>query len=220
VFKSLDQLKYEAHLAPAPTDPARMRAQFQLLALWSRASLPGNWLASVWRAGAVHLIQSHLIGAICGPKWRDGERTVADMKTPASLHSLSPWLTSPSPTTRIHILAITSGALEVRGIALERRIDDFRQLLSSVNQFADRAWSPISKARGHAAAAWAAEFYLRLATDTEVETWAGPSMAEGLALALAWPLPVRVARYLALATIVDSGSATSVSQPFDGWAWR
>jgi hypothetical protein len=110
--------------------------------------------------------------------------------------------------------------LEVRGIALERRINDFRQLLSSVNQFADRAWSPISRTRGPGAAAWAAEFYLRLATDADVDSWAGTSMVEGLALAVAWSLPVRVARFLALATMVGSGAAASFQPPFDGWAWR
>jgi hypothetical protein len=220
VFRSLDQLKYQAHLAPAPVDPARLRAQFQLLALWSRASLPGNWLASVWRAEAVSLIQGHLIGAICGPKWRDGERAVTEARTPASLRAMAAGLTSPSPATRDHIRAITSGVLEVRGIALERRINDFRQLLSSVNQFADRAWSPISRTRGPGAAAWAAEFYLRLATDADVDSWAGTSMVEGLALAVAWSLPVRVARFLALATMVGSGAAASFQPPFDGWAWR
>ncbi len=220
VFRSLDQLKYQAHLAPAPVDPARLRAQFQLLALWSRASLPGNWLASVWRAEAVSLIQGHLIGAICGPKWRDGERALTEARTPASLCAMAAGLTSPSPATRDHIRAITSGVLEVRGIALERRINDFRQLLSSVNQFADRAWSPISRTRGPGAGAWAAEFYLRLATDADVDSWAGTSMVEGLALAVAWSLPVRVARFLALATIVGSGAATSFQPPFDGWAWR
>jgi hypothetical protein len=106
------------------------------------------------------------------------------------------------------------------GFSLERRIEAFRPLMSSANLFADRAWAPIVGRRGHGAADWAAEFYLRLATDPDVELWAGHSMMEGISLAMAWPLPVRVARYLALATIVGSTGPTAFPPLFDGWSWR
>jgi hypothetical protein len=123
--------------------------------------------------------------------------------------------------TRTHVGAIVSQAQEMVVMSQERKVEAFRPLMSSANLFGDRAWGPIVRRRGAGAADWAAEFYLRLATDPEVDLWAGHSMVEGIGLAIAWPLPVRVARFLALAAVVGSAAGATTYPPlFTGWSWR
>lgn len=221
VFRSLDELRNDVRLSPTPTDPAGLVRQFQLVRLWSRAALPGHPLARAWRADAIGVLQTSLMTVMCGIRWGESERIALERKGDASLRALEAGFASPSPMTRSHVAAIVLRTQEMSALSQERKIEAFRPLMSSANLFAGRAWVPIVTRRGANAADWAAEFYLRLATDPEVDLWAGSSMAEGIGLAIAWPLPVRVARYLALATVVGSTAGPATFPPlFPGWSWR
>lgn len=221
VFRSLDELRNDVRVSPTPNDAAGLVGQFQLVRLWSRASLPGHPLARAWRADAIGALQSSVIATLCGTRWGESERAALERQSTASLRALEVGFASPSPITQAHVAAIVLRAQEMSALSQERKIEAFRPLMSGANLFGGRAWSPIVSRRGANAADWAAEFYLRIATDPEVDLWAGTSMAEGIGLAIAWPLPVRVARYLALAAVVGSTSGPAVFPPlFPGWSWR
>lgn len=221
VFRSLDELRNDVRLSPPPNDPGGLVRQFQLVRLWSRATLPGHPLARAWRADAIGSLQTSLITVMCGIRWGESERIALERRSAASLRALEAGFASPSPMTRSHVDAIALQSQEMSALSQERKIEAFRPLMSSANQFGGRAWVPIVTRRGPHATDWAAEFYLRLATDPEVDLWAGSSMAEGIGLAIAWPLPLRVARYLALAAIVGSTSGPATFPPlFPGWSWR
>jgi hypothetical protein len=91
--------------------------------------------------------------------------------------------------------------------------------MASANMLAGQAWQPIQQRRGPAARSWAAEFYMRLATDPAVSLWANSSLADGLALAAAWPLPLRVARCMGLAGSLGAAELAGYPPLLKGWEW-
>jgi hypothetical protein len=219
VLRDLSELGYKGRLAPIGMAEPEIAAQFRILRNWSDAKLPGHPLARAWRTHVVRELHAGLIRTLCGPSWGDAEADVFRRRQPGTLARLAAGITSPSPVALQHARSIVAETREICRLPIEHRVEAFLPLMSVGNQLGGGVWQRVVGPRGSSGTTWAAEFFLRLATDPELDRWAGGSPHDGIALARAWSLPLRVARYLAMSTIVDTSGPGTFPPLFDGWTW-
>lgn len=220
VLRDFRQLAYSGQIRAVPAEPHSIRAQLGLLANWSRATLPGQPLARVWRAHVVQGIHAELMFAMAGRRWAERERQAVRDSHADALDALVRELVSPSPTATRQARDIASAALRLARLPIEHRVGALAELMASANLLGGQAWQPIQRRHGPSARLWAAEFYLRLATDPTVSLWADSSIGDGLALAAAWALPLRVARCLGLAASIGASAPSGYPPLYEGWEWR
>jgi hypothetical protein len=115
---------------------------------------------------------------------------------------------------------IVDAAPRLTLLPIEHRIESLAELMAAANLLGGQAWQHIQRRQGPTARSWAAEFYLRIATDPAVSVWAQTALGDGLSLAAAWPLPLRVARYLAISGLLSSDPPAGYPPLFQGWEWR
>ena len=219
VLHDFRQLAYSGQIRAVPANPTSLRTQLGLLANWSRATLPGNPLARAWRARVVQGIHAELMFAMAGRRWAERERQAMRDGRPDVLDTLVREIDSPSPTATRQAREIASNSPRLVQLPMEHRVEALAGLMTSANMLAAQAWQPIQQRRGPAARSWAAEFYMRLATDPAVGLWANSSIADGLALAAAWPLPLRVARCMGLAGSLGAAELAGYPPLLKGWEW-
>ena len=219
-LRSFSELTLNPRLSTTPRTPPALVALLSILRLWARAPLPGNPLARAWRARLVREIHRHFVAVVCGARWDEAEVDHFRRRNEASLAALRTHISSPSGSAQSEVRAILEEAAQILEWPAERRIDAVEPLLRNSFLMADRSWQPIVRRRGTGARAWAAELCLRLATDPEVEMWAADSLTDALAFVIDWSLPVRVARYLALAGIVGTEGPSEYPPLFANWSWR
>jgi hypothetical protein len=220
VLRDLREFAFPGRFSPIPREPGRLQHQFRLLRFWSAASLPGHPLARSWRAHVVQDLQAYLVHALTGRRWAEAEEALFRTETPALLARLAADISSASPAAQRQARSIADDSEALNRLPIEHRIDAFQALMSQGSMLAGQAWQRLVTVRGADAKTWAAEFYLRLATDPEVERWAGSRMPDGLLLTTAWSLPLRVARYLALTTVLETSGRGAYPPLFRGWTWQ
>ncbi len=219
VLHDFRQLAYSGQIRAVPANPTSLGTQLGLLANWSRATLPGQPLARAWRARVVQGIHAELMFAMAGRRWAERERQAMRDGRPDVLDTLVREIDSPSPTATRQAREIASNSPRLVQLPMEHRVEALAGLMASANMLAGQAWQPIQQRRGPAARSWAAEFYMRLATDPAVSFWASSSIADGLALAAAWPLPLRVARCMGLAGSLGAAELAGYPPLLKGWEW-
>jgi len=219
VLHDLRQLAYSGQIRAVPANPTALRTQLSLLANWSRAKLPGQPLARAWRARVVQGIHAELMSAMAGRRWAERERQAMRDSRPDALDTLVREIDGPSPTATRQAREIASNSPRLAQLPMEHRVAALADLMASANMLAGRAWQPIQQRHGPAARSWAAEFYMRLATDPAVSLWANSSIGDGLALAAAWPLPLRVARCMGLAGSLGVAEPAGYPPLLKGWEW-
>jgi len=220
VLRDLREFGCEVHLAPVAPRTGDTAALLRTIGAWSRARLPGETLARSWRAHAVRCMHCQLVGVACGAAWNEAENVHFRARNQASLVSLASLLLGTARAAQEHTKEIIDRSAEILSLPPRRRIEAFSGVVRGVVSSASPTWAPLIKRRGPNAGPWAIEFYLRLATDPNVDVWAGSSLEDGLNLALAWPLPTRIARYLALATVVGTDGPEAFPPLFQDWDWQ
>lgn len=219
-FKAFSEMRNRPTLGLVSADEPMMRDRFFTLEMWSRAVLPGHLLARTWRSDAVRAIHDLLMETLCGTRWSEVERSVLSVRSQTSLERLRDAIGRADGVAGGEARRLAGRANEILGLSLDTRVDQFVTLISSAGSFAERPWQAITRARGGGARRWTAEFYLRLATDPAIAGWAGNDMKHGLELAGAWGLPLRVARYIAVAGVVATENTSSYPPLFDQWEWE
>jgi hypothetical protein len=219
VFRSFAELQFEASIQPVPLATPALAEAIDILGLWSRAILPGHALARTRRAQVVRSLHQYLVGVLAGPNWAAAERSEVGGAR-GRLWQMERILDGSAAATKDQVRWILRFVENVGAYSTERRIDLLRPLMARGPVCAGAQWAPIARRRRDSAAEWAAEFCLRLASDPAVGRWAGGSLSEGIALTRFWPLPLRVARFLVLATTHGDSAVDSYPPLFGGWTWE
>lgn len=172
--------------------------------LWASARLPGNLLAHVWRVNILQAMQRDLFSLLCGPGWRRAEAHLHKTQSEAAFDALSK-LVVRSKADRLSVAgALINNRERFLNQTLEERIDDFHSLTRRFPERAGPRWQELVRNRGDDATRWMSEFCLRASSDVRLASWAEPFTEQALAATLEWPLTVRTARCLALASLIES----------------
>lgn len=219
-IRSFEQLRLDPWVRPVDGAASALSLSIQS-DLWASSPLPGSPIARMWRSIVVRALHRQLVGWLCGPRWMDVEAEFAERPTPDALARATDALYSASPVTRRDAVDLAQAAVDMGAWPLEQRVEAVARLARHAYQHAARTWPQIVAVHGTSSREWAAELWLRLATDPSWATWAGASTQLGLEFAREWALPLRTARCLALNTLVGSTTRPSDFPPlFEGWAWR
>jgi hypothetical protein len=201
---------------PQPNGHA-LKDAVENLDVWVRAPLPGNALARTWRAEVVRALHDAVLGAICGDLWLAAERLYQRQPTEGGRRQMQRLVMSGNARTRGMVQAVLDAA--PRGSSNRIRvIAAVASLVRSQVPSQSISWRRVQDRHGSSTADWLAEFYLRLATDPRSAEWAGTAINDALECALIAPLPLRVCRFLALTTSVNS-SDTEETSLVGGWSW-
>jgi len=175
----------------------------------------------MWRGHVIRNLHGQMVNAVSGTIWSRGEREFFHMPTLAVLDGLRRLLLSSYSGYESIARRLADQATAAQGWSVDERVQALGDLVS-VASSTEKTWTRIVERHASHATHWAAEFYLRLATDASVDIWASGDLEEGLALALAWPLPFRVARLMALASLMAGGDGREELFPplFEGWSWE
>ena len=188
---------------------------------WARARLPGDPIARMWRGHVIRNLHGQMANAVSGTIWSRGEREFFHTPTLAVLDGLRRLLLSGHGDYESVARRLADQATAAQAWSFDERVQALGDLVG-VASSTERTWTRIVERHASQSIHWAAEFYLRLATDASVDKWAAGDLEDGLALAMAWPLPFRVARVMALASLMAGGDGREELFPplFEGWSWE
>jgi hypothetical protein len=219
VLKGFAELGCDPEVPPAAATVAEATARVRAVGLWGSARLPGDPVARYWRGDVVRRLHVDLMGTMCGRAWRQGESAHFRAPSPFSLAGLKTLLLSNSKHSQDKARQIADNAAKIAALPTSERITILAALLDGGISPHEQSWAAVIQSQGERAPRWASEFYLRLATDAALAEWAGDALREGIALAIAWPLPLRAARYLALAEMTSADGLTLFPPLFEHWDW-
>jgi hypothetical protein len=220
ILKSWSELRLDPEVATVPRSAAAIAGLLEDLGLWAGAPLPGNPLARAWRARVVRSLHRQVILTICGARWCAAEETLSRDRSEGAWVALRSELSSASPMALKDARMISDAASAMVDWPPGRRIELFMELARNSGLQASHTWSTIVARKGPRAREWVAELWLRLATDVGCRLWIGSLDREALEFVLEWPLPVRVARCVALRTAVGTTDPQEFPPLVERWSWR
>jgi len=218
-----DPSELRCPISPESPDksPRGVAERVRCTGAWARARLPGDPIARMWRGHVIRNLHGQMANAVSGTIWSRGEREFFHRPTLAVLDGLRRLLLSSYGGYESVARRLADQATAAQAWSVDERVQALGDLVG-VASSTERTWTRIVERHASHSIHWAAEFYLRLATDASVDMWASGDLEDGLALAMACPLPFRVARVMALASLMAGGDGREELFPplFEGWSWE
>ena len=216
---SFSDLRVSPSLSPRARRPQVLLELIATTRLWGSARLPGDIRAQVWRTEIVRLLNEDLFGLICGSGWRSAERALDRERSDAAYRALESNVCKSAPDRLTVAGALVRMGARLIESTLDDRIEQFSALTRRAAEEKPGLWRPLAEKFGDSTDSWLAEFCLRAASDTQLETWAGDSVLDALSLLMDWPLLARTARCLTMASLIET---VDVEFPplFPSWEWR
>jgi hypothetical protein len=197
VFRGFEQLRLDPIIPGLMPKPEALADAGRILEQWSRAPLPGNPIARVWRDQVAANIQGGIVATIAGQAWTKAEEASASEADPLAAGKMRALLRSSSLVVTDDLRSILLDAPRLSAMHQIESIKSLEQLFRNGHEQAGNAWSALVRSRTSGdARRWAAEWTLRVASDPSFAGWAKADLTTGLGVLLAWPLPLRVARFL------------------------
>ncbi len=178
--------------------------------LWSAAKLSGNVFGMARLREVLLAIQKHVIRTLCGNDWLRTEVAYCQ-GTSSEAHLLRAIWVANYEAEIAERLRRSYPELNVfdRAARVHEMVKIAKFLEGPDSQIHDTAFE------------WLAEFALRVASDpTEVKTWAGNRLEEGIGYLLRFPTYMRAARCMVIAIDQQLNESDSTSALYASWRWR
>jgi hypothetical protein len=214
---SLRDLELRPRLAPRSRRPSTLVDLVETTQIWATARMSGNILTRAWRSTVVWELQSDLFSLVCGPEWRRAEFAFRKVRTQAAFETLRRLVVNSAAGSGTIAGSLVANAEDFTALPLRDRVDVFKMLTRRGKEKAESVWRRIQKSGG--SAEWLAEFCLRAASDVELARWAGSSLEVALESMLAWPLPAKTARCIALWNLLRVDANNDFPPLLQAWDW-
>jgi hypothetical protein len=199
----------------------------ELARLWGDAKLPGDILSATRKRTVLRALTRHIYLLVGGERWVATEARVevgddsalTDLKLAVSKHREEIGMAA---ALAIECSALAAATCDMRvrrvaSLAVSFRLLPSRSVPRATLGLTVTARSNLTETENPE---WLTEFALRLASDpSEIMTWAGQHLHQGLMHILELPTLARAARFLVIATDRQLHSRAATGELYAGWGW-
>ncbi len=232
--RTFGDLRVDPRLRPRARRPEETTELIRLIDLWAGARLTGNILLRTMRRQVLEPMTKELFGLICGPRWGDAERAIAqdgaevvrEAKRAISSKAREAELAAVLVRDAADLAASAPGDRATRLAEIAKEFLGLRPMGHGREQIVSSLWRngvPVAQrhTEGPDDPRWLSELALRLAScPAGILVWAGDHAEAGLSRLLDGPALARAARFMVLVVNHEELPAeTNAGLLYDAWRW-